>query len=82
MKKTKRVTKSYELPVVIEKDQAGYFFATAPDLQGCYTQGKSLEEALTNIREVIELHLADRMALGEQIPRRKIVSLSSLEVTV
>ncbi|MBI2025590.1 type II toxin-antitoxin system HicB family antitoxin [Candidatus Kaiserbacteria bacterium] len=78
----KRVLKIYEFPVVVEKDEKGYFFVYAPSLQGCYTQGRSLEEALKNIREVIQLHVEDRRALKEAVPYRKPVSFSSVEVRV
>ena len=78
----RKVIKIYEFPVVVEKDEAGYFFASAPSLQGCYTQGTTLEEALKNIREVIKLHLKDRLASKEVIPIMKPVSLSSVEVKV
>ena len=78
----KKLIKIYEFPVVVEKDKAGYFFAYVLSLQGCYTQGKTLEEALKNIREVIELHIEDRLASNEKIPSLKPVSLSSIEVKV
>jgi len=42
--------------VIIEKDQHGYY-AWCPELKGCQSQGSSLEEALANIREAIELYL-------------------------
>lgn len=50
----------YKVSVVIEKDADGYF-AFSPELQGCYTQGDSYEEALENIKEAIRLHLEDRI---------------------
>ena len=78
----KKLLKIQEFPVVVEKDQKNYFFVYAPSLQGCYTQGKSLEEALTNIREVIELHIEDRRALREALPLRRPVSFSSVEVRI
>lgn len=78
----KKVTKIYEFPVVVEKDRRGYYFASAPSLQGCYTQAKTLEEALKNIKQVIELHLEDRIVSNEPIPSLKPVSLSSIEVKV
>ena len=78
----RKVIKIYEFPVVVEKDKAGYFFALVPSLQGCYAQGNTLEEALKNIREVIKLHLKDRLASKETIPIIKPVSLSSIEVKV
>jgi predicted RNase H-like HicB family nuclease len=42
--------------VVIEKDEHG-FYAWCPELKGCQTQGVTLEEALANIREAVELYL-------------------------
>lgn len=51
------IKKIYQFPVVIEKDADGVFMADCPDLQGCHTQGKTIEEAITNIRDAIELHI-------------------------
>jgi len=76
----KRRMKIYEFPVVIEKEQKGAYFVYAPSLQGCYTQGKTLAEALSNIKEAIELHIEDRLAEGERVPNRRPVSFSSIEV--
>ena len=42
--------------IVIEKDEFGYF-AYAPELKGCVSQGKNYEEAITNIKEAVELYL-------------------------
>ena len=74
--------KTYEFPIIIEKDEEGFFVADCPSLQGCHAQGETLEEALANVREAIELHVEDRIASGEEIPVVKPVSLISLEVTV
>ncbi len=73
--------KSYRFSVVIEKDQEGYF-AFCPELQGCYTQGETYEEALENIKDAIRLHVEDRLAAGEEVPQSESVSLTSLEVAV
>ncbi len=43
------------LPLFIEKDEDGFYIVECPVLQGCYTQGRTLDEALSNIREVIDL---------------------------
>ena len=48
-----------QLPVIIEKGEDGFYVVECPVLQGCYTQGKSIDEALRNIREVIELLLEE-----------------------
>lgn len=42
--------------MILEKDEHGYY-AWCPELKGCQSQGASLEEALANIREAIELYL-------------------------
>ena len=42
--------------VVIEKDEHG-FYAWCPELKGCQSQGSTLEEAVANIKEAIELYL-------------------------
>jgi predicted RNase H-like HicB family nuclease len=47
-------------PVILERDEAGFFVATNPALPGCYSQGKSMDEALANVREATEACLADR----------------------
>lgn len=46
-----------KIKVVIEKGEDGYFVAHCPALKSCWTQGKTEEEALKNIREAIELYL-------------------------
>lgn len=78
----RKISKIYEFPVVVEKDDKNYYFGYVPALQGCYTQGKTLAETLENLREVIALHVEDREAIGELIPKRRAVSLTSLEVAV
>jgi len=45
------------LKVVIETGEDGYFVARVPSLKGCWSQGKTREEALEGIREGIELFL-------------------------
>ena len=42
--------------VVIEKDEHG-FYAWCPELRGCQSQGDTLDEAVANVREAIELYL-------------------------
>lgn len=73
--------KRYKLSVVIEKDADGYF-AFCPELQGCYTQGDTYEEVLTNIKDAIRLHIEDRIESEEKIPSIESISLTSVEVTV
>lgn len=61
MKKTTVSTaKNKKFPVVVEKDEDGFYIVHCTVLNGCYTQGKTLDEALKNIREVIELCLEEK----------------------
>jgi len=53
--------KQYNLPIIIEQDTDGYF-AFCPELQGCYSQGETHEEVLTNIQDAVKLHLQDRIS--------------------
>lgn len=48
-----------ELFVVIERDEDGMLVGEAPQLRGCYAQGRTLDEVLANLREVINLCLDD-----------------------
>jgi len=54
--------KIYNFTVVIEKCEDGFFIAEVPSLKGCYTQGKTVEEAMKNIKEVIEMCLEEQEA--------------------
>lgn len=47
------------LPVIVEKDEDGFYVVECPLLKSCYTQGETLDENLKNIREVIEMCLED-----------------------
>jgi len=71
----------YRFSVVIEKDKDGYF-AFAPELQGCYSQGDTYEEAIENIKDAIVLHVEDRLDSGEEVPQSESISLTSLQVAV
>ena len=72
---------TYDLPVVIEKDEDGYI-GYCPELQGCYTQGATYEECLGNLRDAIALHIQDRLASGEPIKRLEVLSIATVQVAV
>lgn len=50
-------TKILQFKVIIEQDENGWFVASVPELPGCYTQGKTLEQVRERIKEVVELVL-------------------------
>ena len=68
--------------VIIEHDKNG-FVAECLDLQGCYTEGKTYEEALKNIKDAIKLHVSDRQAKKEKFgASEKSFTLSNLQVAI
>jgi predicted RNase H-like HicB family nuclease len=73
--------KHYTLPIIIERDVDG-FFVSCPELQGCYSQGATYDEAIENIKDAIRLHLEDRQADHEELTEGRSVSLSTVEVSV
>jgi predicted RNase H-like HicB family nuclease len=81
--------KSYIFKVLIEEDQfedgRNAFHAFCPALRGCHTWGYTLEEALKNIQEAVELYVWDLIEAGEKIPvdpEKGVVELSSPSVVV
>jgi len=43
--------------ILLEQGEDGYYVAHCPSLKSCWSQGKTRDEALKNIREAIELYL-------------------------
>ncbi|TAN47067.1 MAG: type II toxin-antitoxin system HicB family antitoxin [Candidatus Methanoperedens sp.] len=43
--------------VLIEQDEDGIYLAKVPDIIGCYTQGKTVEQAMERIKEAIQVCL-------------------------
>ncbi|MEK7651034.1 MAG: type II toxin-antitoxin system HicB family antitoxin [Patescibacteria group bacterium] len=44
----------------MEKGRDGFYVVECPLFDGCYTQGKTIDEALHNIKEVIELIIGEK----------------------
>lgn len=51
--------KKHRFTVLIERDEDGLLVATVPSLKSCYTQGRTMEELLPRVKEVIELCLLE-----------------------
>ena len=72
---------TFKVSIVVEKDKNGYY-VYCPELQGCYSQGDTYEEAVENIRDSIKLHIEDRLDKGEEISHSEITSIANIEVNV
>ena len=76
--------KFYTFEIVVEKeaDDDGYS-AYSPTLPGCFSNGKTIEEAKRNIREAIQQHLTALLAHSQPIPQNeKLVHVEELTVGV
>jgi predicted RNase H-like HicB family nuclease len=56
------MVKKHDFYVVIERDEDGYYVGEVPQLKGCYSQGETIDELMSNMREVIELCLEEEQA--------------------
>jgi antitoxin HicB len=54
--------------VVITRDESGAFVAVVPALPGCFTEGGTREEAMSNIKEATALLLESMTSHGDPIP--------------
>ncbi len=57
-----------KLRVILEPSDDGGYTVIVPALPGCISEGDSMEEALSNISEAIELYLECLQAEGSAIP--------------
>lgn len=65
-----------KVKVVIERGEDGYFVAHCPALKSCWSQGKTREDALSNIREAIALYLEPESAELVETAEREVVELA------
>ena len=72
---------SYKVNIIIETDKEGYY-AYAPELEGCQTQGNTLEEVMANIREAVELYLETMDEEDRKQRLSKEILTTSLEVSI
>ncbi|MFP4443280.1 MAG: type II toxin-antitoxin system HicB family antitoxin [Spirochaetia bacterium] len=76
MKETKR---TQHFPVIIEQDSEGVFIIECPVLKGCRSYGDSVEEALKNIREAIQVCLEED---GYSAPETVFLGVRDIEIAI
>ena len=74
----------YTFEIVIEKEPEDEGYAAySPTLPGCFSNGKTVEEAKRNVREAIQQHLEVLLAHGRSIPQNdRLVHVEELTVGV
>lgn len=73
-------TRNFKVFLEPEAEYGGYV-VICPSIPGCYSQGKTASEALSNIREAIEVCLEDMESRGEQLPDPSEVLVGSVVIT-
>jgi predicted RNase H-like HicB family nuclease len=64
----------YTLEIVIEEEVGdGGYSAYSPGLPGCFSNGRTVEEAKRNIRDAIEQHLQSLLAHGQPVRKRRAI---------
>ena len=62
--------KFYTFEIVVEKEpEDDGYAAYSPTMPGCFSNGKTIEEARKNIREAVQQHMESLLAHGQAIPR-------------
>ncbi len=76
--------KFYTFEIVVEKEPEDEGYAAySPTLPGCFSNGKTIEEAKRNIREAIRQHIESLLAHGQPIPQNEnLVHVEELTVGV
>ena len=70
-----------EFTVIIEQDEDGIYVASVPELEGCHTQAKTLDELRARIKEAIQLYLEVESDLINEVPL-EFVGIQKVEVAV
>ena len=67
--------------VTTEVDEDGFIVASCPSLPGCHSQGETLEEALENIKDAIEIYIEHTAQSAGKVngshTERRIVEIST-----
>ncbi|HAH23348.1 MAG TPA: HicB family protein [Prolixibacteraceae bacterium] len=72
--------KILHLPILIEQDEDNVFIVSCPVFKGCHSYGNTIDEALENIKEVIDICLEEEKDKVSEINR--FVGFREMQITV
>ena len=74
----KKRLKKYHFPIVVEMDEDGVFIVSCPTFKGCHSYGGTIDEALENLRDVIE------MCMEEQVTEsvNQFIGVRDMEISI
>lgn len=71
----------YRFQAIVEQDEGGMFVAEISAIKACYAQGRTFEEAIANVTDVLKMCIEQMKARGEEIPPPgEVVGLKRVEV--
>ena len=73
--------KTVHLPVIVEQDEDNIYIVSCPVFKGCHSYGKTIEEALDNIKEVIEMCMEEENE-NKEITSNSFIGFRELEVSL
>ncbi len=68
-------------PIVIHKDRRSDYGVTVPDLPGCFSVGRTMDEAIAMAREAIELHIEGLIEAGRPVPAARRIEEQAKKAT-
>ena len=71
--------KKFQFTVYIEQDEDGVFIGSIPTIPSCYAEGKTQEEMLRNLSDVLKLCL--RNIDKKAIQKNRFVGIQNLELS-
>lgn len=78
----RKIRKVLDFKVFLEPDPTGGYVVSCPSLPGCFSQGETLDEALENIKEAIELCVEEMIERKEKLPETDKTLVSSVVVNL
>ncbi len=72
--------KILHLPILVEQDEDNVYIVSCPVFKGCHSYGKTIDEALANIREVIDMCIEEEKEKVSEINR--FVGFREMQVSV
>ncbi len=61
--------KILHLPILVEQDEDNVYIVSCPVFKSCHSYGKTIEEALVNIKEVIDMCIDEEKEKVSEINR-------------
>jgi predicted RNase H-like HicB family nuclease len=66
--------------VVVHSTEEGGYWVDVPSLPGCFSQGETIDEAMNNVKEAIELHIQGLKDDGQEVPKEEGLVIGRVDV--